>query len=239
MKKIPIPILSVAATAAIVVTACGTPRTIRDVGPSSFTTLSSPSTTCTQPPGAPPCPGGAGVWRPTNAETAVWAAKRFGADRIDVAAATVALDAGRPFLVGLPDGPEPACHTALLVPGDPAPWILNRSGAAPTAGMALSRDRDGYGCGRTRPRGVTTAVPVPNPPLNQAAKAAAQREGKPFLYGETSCDGSTTITSVVLPTGKSWTTNRAGEVPAEGIALSDVAYGSGCTADNPTTPKGN
>lgn len=52
-KSVPIPILSVAVTAAIVVTACGTPRTIRDVGPSSSSapaaqppTVSATDTTC-------------------------------------------------------------------------------------------------------------------------------------------------------------------------------------------------
>jgi len=90
MKKIliPIPILSALATAAIVTTACSTPPTIDDSGPSptfssellrgcddgtvlpgeaSANPCPSPSTACTQPPGAPPCSGGAGVYRPAAA----------------------------------------------------------------------------------------------------------------------------------------------------------------------------
>ncbi len=236
MKKIlvPIPILSVVATAALLTTACSTPRTIHDSGPSS----PSPAA-CTQAPGEAPCPGGAGVWRPTNAETAVWAAKKFGAERIDAAAARAALDDGRPFLVGLPDGGNAACHTALLVPNDPQVWILNRS-RTPTEGAPMSRETLQYGCdsGTVLP-GQLPNAPQPIYPLDTAARDAAAHAGVPFIYGKPACDGSTTITSVVLPTGKSWTTNRAGEVPAEGIALSDVAHGSGCTADNPTTPKGN
>ena len=50
---------------------------------------------------------------------------------LDATAARVALESGRPYLVGLPDGVSMACHSALLAPGDAAPWILNRS-AAPT-----------------------------------------------------------------------------------------------------------
>lgn len=142
LTKIPIPILAPLAAAAVALTACttSTPPTIHDSGPS-------PSAACTQAPGEAPCPGGAGVWRPTPAESAVAAAKRFGAEQLDTVAATAALESGRPVLVGLPDGAVPACHSALLVPGDPTPWILNRSGGASAAGDALSREGLAYGCG--------------------------------------------------------------------------------------------
>lgn len=137
------------AIAAIALTACSTPPVIHDSGPS-------PSAACTQAPGEAPCPGGAGVWRPTTAESAISAAKRFGAEQLDTAAATAALTAGRPFLVGLPDGGNDACHAALLVPGDPTPWILNRSGGATVEGVALSREKDQFGCdsGVERPTGT-------------------------------------------------------------------------------------
>lgn len=236
ITPIPIPLLSVIATAAIALTACSTPRTIHDTGPSS----PSPAA-CTQAPGEAPCPGGAGVWRPTNAETAVWAAKRFGAERIDAAAARAALESGRPFLVGLPDGGNDRCHSALLVPGDEKPWILNSSSIS-TAGHALSREQLQYGCdaGMALPGQVPNAS-QPIYPLDTAARDAAAKAGAPFLYGKP--DGTVAVchTVVVLPSSATWILNREGGAPVEGAALDreGLAYGCDSGVERPTTPKEN
>ncbi|SKG49849.1 Uncharacterised protein [Mycobacteroides abscessus subsp. massiliense] len=216
--KIPLTITAVAAALAAV-TVAGCTTAAPSPTPPTFSTL--------------PAPGGSPKIMPAAMVLANigW----LHADGLNVTAVGAALANGQPVLIGLGIGP---CHTALLVPSDSAPWIMNRSGAAPTEGVALSRDRDGYGCGRTRPGGVTTAAPALNPPLDTTARDAAAHAGVPFIYGKPACDG-TAITSVVLPTGKSWTSNRVGAAPAEGVVLSDVRHGTGCTADNPTTPKGN
>ncbi|WP_078321656.1 hypothetical protein [Mycobacteroides chelonae] len=223
MKKIPIPILSVMAAVAITVTACSVPPVIHDSGPS-------PSASCTQPPGAPPCPGGAGVWRPTTAETAVWAAKRFGAERIDAAAATAALESGRPFLVGLPNGGNPACHTALLVPGDPDVWILNRS-AVSSAGHAMSRETLQYGCdsGTTLPNQSPNAM-APNQPLDQPAARAAMAAKVPYIYGLPSGPEPACHTAVMLPGEVRWVLNRSGGPTVAGDALDRTYTEYACTS---------
>lgn len=207
--KIPISILGVMATAAIVTTACSVPQTMHDSGPSPAA--------CTQGPGAPPCPGGAGVWRPSNADSAIFAAQRFGAERIDTVAAHAALESGKPVLVGLPDGGNDACHTLLLVPGDVQPWILNTS-AVSSAGRAMDRTLLTYGCGAGM-KIPTPRVPVPVPvlPLDEAAKTEAAAAGKPFVYA--TCAGA----AVVLPDGAHggvWHLNRHGGATVTGETLS-------------------
>ncbi|MBX8687419.1 hypothetical protein GO011_08245 [Mycobacterium sp. 20091114027_K0903767] len=219
MKKIPIPLLSFAVTAAIITTACSMPPVIRDVGPSpSKSALSAPKTMPAE-----------------AAASAVAAAKRFGADKLDEAAATAALESGRPVLVGLPDGAVPACHSALLVPGDPAPWILNRSGAAPTEGTALNREILQYGCdsGVERPT-PRTAVPAPLTPLNQAAARAALERGVPYIWAIPNGPEAACHTGVMLPGYERWTLNRAGGAPVEGVALDRRFKGYGCSGRGET-----
>ncbi|SRX96091.1 hypothetical protein MSP7336_04366 [Mycobacterium shimoidei] len=86
--KIPVPALSILVTGSILATACSAPPLVRDTGPSpTFSNehlhscddgtvlpgeaaakpCPSPSPACTQPPGAQPCSGGAGVYRPAAA----------------------------------------------------------------------------------------------------------------------------------------------------------------------------
>lgn len=64
---------------------------------------------------------------------------------VDTAAQEDSAKAGVPFIYALPDGPHPACHSAVRLP-DGTEWVLNVSGAAPTAGMALSQTANAYGC---------------------------------------------------------------------------------------------
>jgi len=168
------------------------------------------------------------VWRPTVAESAIHAAKKFGAEQLDTAAAHAALTAGRPFLVGLPEGGNPACHAALLVPGDPKVWIVNRS-SMPSDGVALARETDQYGCdnGTTLSNQVLNA-PAPTPPLDEAAKAAAQRAGRPFLYALPDHSEPACHTAVVLPSGAAWFLNGSGGASAEGDALDRELLQFGC-----------
>jgi hypothetical protein len=61
---------------------------------------------------------------------------------------------GKPFIFGVPDGPQSACHTGLLLP-DGQVWVMNKSGAAPLAGIALDRTLETYGCSAVRLPGGT------------------------------------------------------------------------------------
>ncbi|WP_458317942.1 hypothetical protein [Mycolicibacterium brisbanense] len=205
-NKIPTLTAVAAALAAVTVAGC----TPSPTPPPTFSTLAAP---CTQAPGEPPCPSGAGVWRPSTAESAISAVKKFGAERLDATAARAALESGRPFLVGLPDGGVPTCHSALLLPGDPQVWILNRS-SMPTEGAALERMQYAYGCGAgmeiPTPR---VSVPAPPLPLDEAAKTEAAAAGKPFIYA--TCAGAT----VTLPDGGVWHLNRHGGATVTGETL--------------------
>lgn len=68
--------------------------------------------------------------------------------------AQAAMRNGMPFMFAAPSGGVAACHTGLLLPSGEV-WVMNRSGAAPTEGVALARDRDQYACGdRVRPGGA-------------------------------------------------------------------------------------
>lgn len=225
--KIPIPILSVAAFAAITVTACSAPPTMHDSGPSPSLVA------CTQPPGAPPCPGGAGVWRPSNADSAIFAAQRFGAERIDTVTAHAALEARRPVLVGLPDGGNDACHTLLLVPGDPKVWILNTS-AVSSAGRAMDRDLLQYGCTRAVMPGDAPVAPAPNPPLDQPAARAAMAAQVPYIWAFPNGPEAACHTGVMLPGLDRWTLNLPGGAPVEGAALDRTYKEYGCTGRGET-----
>ncbi|EUA41679.1 hypothetical protein I549_0214 [Mycobacterium avium subsp. avium 2285 (R)] len=131
------------------------------------------------------------------------------------------------MLVGLPDGPVEACHTALLVPGDPRPWFLNRD-AVPVTGTALETDYAQVGCsGRSVPASTTAAAPIA--PMDTAAAAAARREGKPFIYAIP--DGTNPVcNAAVIVDGEKWFLNRSGGPRAAGDALARIHDGYGCTA---------
>lgn len=161
------------------------------------------------------------------ADEAIRHAVGLGATGLDATAARVALESGRPYLVGLPDGVSMACHSALLAPGDAAPWILNRS-AAPTSGIALDRWLGEYGCGTGVVIGAPTTAAAPTAAMDATAAEAAQREGKPFIYAIP--DGANPVCNVaVLVAGKAWFLNRSGGPSAKGDALSQIQDGYGCT----------
>lgn len=67
--------------------------------------------------------------------------------KLDTAAQAAAEKAGVPFIYAMPSGGVAACHSAVRLP-DGTEWVLNVSGAAPTAGMALSQTVNAYGCGK-------------------------------------------------------------------------------------------
>lgn len=172
------------------------------------------------------------------ADEAIRHAVGLGATGLDATAARVALESGRPYLVGLPDGVSMACHSALLAPGDAAPWILNRS-AAPTSGIALDRWLNEYGCGTGMTIGASTTPSAPIAPMDTAAAEAAQREGKPFIYAIP--DGANPTCKVaVIVGGTEWFLNRSGGPSAKGDALSQIQDGYGCTAGEvvPGVPAG-
>lgn len=215
MKKSTITVGILAAAAAVTLTACS-PATDPVAAPSS---------------GAPSAarvgetiPGVDGVPTPPPAITAPTLASATGMDRT---AAEAALAAGRPYLVALPGGAEPACRTALLLPGDSQPWILNRS-AALAGGAVLERDLAQVGCsGRVTPGGTSAETPI-----DTAAAVTRAREAKaPVIYavagdGVTDCN-----TAVALPTGSVWFLNHSGGPTAAGKGMSDVQQLYGCRID--------
>ncbi|UQE74033.1 hypothetical protein MYK68_14995 [Gordonia sp. PP30] len=146
-----------------------------------------------------------------------------GMDRV---AAEAAIRAGRPYLVGLPDGASVACHAALLVPGDPSPWILNRD-AVPASGAAFETDYAQYGCsGRSVPDPNASA---PTAPLDTTATEAARSEGRPFIYAMPNGLNPVCNVGVRLADGTEWFLNRSTGPSAKGDALSLVQRGYGCT----------
>ena len=161
------------------------------------------------------------------ADEAIRHAVGLGATGLDATAARGALASGKPVLVGLPQGPVVACHTALLVPGDPRPWFLNRD-AVPVTGTALETDYAQVGCsGRSVPTSTTPSAPTAG--MDTAAAAAARREGKPFIYAIP--DGTNPVCNVaVIVDGEKWFLNRSGGPRAAGDALARIHDGYGCTA---------
>ncbi|SHP27438.1 Uncharacterised protein [Mycobacteroides abscessus subsp. abscessus] len=211
--KIPIPILSVAVTAAIVTTACSAPPVIHDSGPSPSKTIGSERK----------------IMPAEVASAAIAAAKRYGAEQLDTVSAHAALTDGRPVLVGLPDGDNPTCHSALLVPGDEQVWILNSSSIS-SAGHALSREQLQYGCGAGMEI-PTPRVPVPGPvlPLDQPAARAAMAAKVPYIYGLPSGPEPACHTAVMLPGEVRWVLNRSGGATVEGDALDRSFQEYGCS----------
>lgn len=68
---------------------------------------------------------------------------------VNVTAAGAAMKSGKPFAFGIPDGPQTACHSGLLLP-DGVVWVMNKSGAAPASGVALEKEMNAYGCSAVR-----------------------------------------------------------------------------------------
>ncbi|AMU49393.1 hypothetical protein [Mycobacteroides abscessus] len=162
----------------------------------------------------------------------------LGATGLDATAARAALESGRPYLVGLPDGASVACHTALLVPGSAAPWILNA--AIKAEGAALETDYAQVGCsGRSVPASTTPSAPIA--PMDTAAAEAAQREGKPFIYAIPNGTNPTCNVAVRLTDGTEWFLNRSTGPTKRGNELGRVQKQYGCTNGEvvPGVPAGN
>lgn len=95
----------------------------------------------------------------------------------------------------------------------------------------MSREQLQYGCdsGVEMPTSYALPAPVPNPPLDQAAKAKAVNAAVPFIYGLPDRPERACHTAVVLPNGDTWTLNRPGAAPVEGAALDRTVREYGCT----------
>ncbi|MBF9519502.1 hypothetical protein [Mycobacteroides chelonae] len=238
--KVPIPILSVVAVAAIAATACSVPPTIYDTGPSPAD--------CTQGPGEAPCPGGAGVWRPPDRPAVaayehqrILAAKREAEANaaagmppgVDRGLAEAAVKDGVPMVFELAAGSD-ACGQVLRLP-DRSLWSLDTGGAL-TRNTSLEQTLarwggalPGYAC---QPGAVTTV-----PPFDATAADAANHEGKPYRWRDP--DGCSE--SVRIP-GSNETFEVPDAVTVRGDALRTrqalVACGGGYGAPT-STPKGN
>ncbi|WP_174499484.1 hypothetical protein, partial [Mycobacteroides abscessus] len=122
--------------------------------------------------------------------------------QVDVPAAQAALDARAPFAFSIPDGPDAACHSAVVTP-DGTVWIMNRTGAAPSTGIALSSKFNEYGCtalgGSAAPAETPDGIGMDIPPAAdgptvpdlswlstqvwRGSAQAAMRTEKPFMFG--------------------------------------------------------
>lgn len=165
---------------------------------------------------------------------------------VDTAAAQAALSAGAPFAFAIPDGPDPACHTALVTP-DGRVWIMNRPGAAPSTGVALSTKVKEYGCTARSggawdetPDTVGTDIPTitdgPTVPdlrglstsVWRGAAQQAMRNGAPFLFGAPDGGVAACHTGLLMPDGDVWVMNKPGPAPVAGVALSERVKLYGC-----------
>lgn len=202
------------AAATMLTTACGAPTETRAASSSSSATAAS-----------------------SSAAEAIRHVVGIGAKNLDATAARRALESGRPVLVGLPQGPVEACHSALLVPGSAAPWILNTS--IKPEGSAFETDFAQVGCsGRSVP--ASTTAPAPAAGMDTAAAEAAAAQGRPFIYAIP--DGNTSDCNVaVIVGGEEWFLNHRGGARATGDALGRVQKQYGCTAGEvvPGVPAGN
>lgn len=221
--KIPIPILSAITVAAITVTACGTPPTTVDSGPS-------PSAACTQPPGAPPCPGGAAISRPTSAVA------DYEKTRLLAAAREMELNAA----AGLPSGVDRGLAEAATkdnvplvftlgglheVKGSSTDWLRlpDRSLWQLHTGGPLVRDTwfeqllAQYGGGLPAMSYATVRAPA----FDAAVADAAKREGKPYRW----TDGC----KVFVHTG-GWDFTLPEAAALRGEALRTSGSGVACTA---------
>ncbi|WP_018601050.1 hypothetical protein [Mycobacterium sp. 155] len=163
---------------------------------------------------------------------------------VDTVAARGALDHGAPFIFGIPDGPEPACHSAVVDPAGRV-WILNRVGAAPATGVALTDTVEEYGCtGVAMPPGTSIPAPAPAsaavhpagvPDLSRwstqvdlTAAGRAMKAGQPFMFAMPAGDTAACHSAALLPPGAVWVMNVSGPAPVAGVALSDVTAAYGC-----------
>ncbi|MBF6387101.1 hypothetical protein IU444_23530 [Nocardia farcinica] len=170
-------------------------------------------------------PSSPSVSATSAANEAIRHAVGLGAKGLDATAARGALESGKPVLVGLPDGPVEACHSALLVPGSAAPWILNTS--IKPEGAAFETDFAQVGCsGRSVP--ASTTAPAPTAAMDTTAAEAAKAKGRPFIYALP--DGLNSVCNVAVIVGdEEWFLNRSTGPSAKGDALSQIQRGYGCT----------
>lgn len=156
---------------------------------------------------------------------------------VDAVRYAAAMKAGVPYIYGIPDGPQSACHTGLVIPAGlsgAGEWIHNFGGAATVAGSPFTAGPGlaQYGCSFDRPpaekpsdgTGYANPGDVARPDLQE--KAAA--EGRPFFYAMPSGGVAACHSAVRLPDGSVWVMNVSGEAPVTGIALSKTVNAYGC-----------
>ncbi|SIJ93477.1 hypothetical protein [Mycobacteroides abscessus] len=235
MKKIPthIPLLSVITVTLIVTTACSTPPTVIDSGPSpSSATVAAPALAPQQ--------------IATN-DLPAW---------VDTVGARDAAASGQPFVFPERDegGQVSACRTYMRMP-DGAVWILNHPDTAPVGGTAFSPRRDLLGCGdrgfgldswetRRDAFAIAAAVPAPASPrpegvpdlswlstaVDQTAAQRAMRAGVPFAFAVPSGGVTACHSAVLMPDAAVWVLNEAGPVPIGGTPLDRTVKENGCSA---------
>lgn len=197
--------LALAAAAAVTLTAC-------DPGPAEQAAATSSAAASSE------------RWTPGDAPP--------NATGVDTIAYRGAVAADQPFVYGIVADPghgsTAICATGLVIPTGSAQgtWYLNRQGAAPTAGAALSRVMESVGdcSGDTLP-----SQRPDNSVLDTAAQAAAARDGVPYIYGIPDGPSAACHTGVRLPDGTGWVLNSPGAAPTTGMALSKTVNSYGCT----------
>ncbi|MDO3110480.1 hypothetical protein [Mycobacteroides abscessus] len=158
---------------------------------------------------------------------------------VDAQRYQAAMQQGRPYIYGIPDGPDSACHVGLVIPqglSGAGEWLLPDGGVAPVEGVAFTRGpwlaASGCSFDRLTPGGaVTPPTEYGNPgkgSLNPAAQAAAAAEGRPFFYALPSDADPACHSAVRLPDGQVWVMNTPGSAPVTGIALSKTVNAYGC-----------
>ncbi|WP_170092307.1 hypothetical protein [Mycobacteroides abscessus] len=219
-----------------------TKQYIAPVGVAALAAATMLTTSCGAPTETSAASSSSATAAPSSADEALRRVALYGAERMDRAAARAALEAGKPFLVGLPDGGVEACHSALLLPGDVRPWILNES-AVRVAGNALMAERlQTYGCGVSE-SAPPASIPAPatGTAMDTAAADAAAAQGRPFIYSIPDGTNPVCNVGVRLADGTEWFLNRSGGPRAAGDALARIQDGYGCTAGEvvPGVPAGN
>lgn len=165
---------------------------------------------------------------------------------VDTIGARDAAASGAPFIFAesTEGDTEVACHTMLRMP-DGAIWIMNRPGAAPVAGVAMSPRRDLYGCGNRgfswqtwdrlstvpRPHTPSPGTPAAHRPegvpdlawfsteVDLTAAGDSVKAGVPFIFAIPGGGVAACHTAVMLPDGKVWIMNKSGHAPLGGIPL--------------------
>lgn len=176
---------------------------------------------------------------------------------VDTTSAQAALDARVPFAFAIPDSGDPACHSAVIDPNGKV-WILNHSGAAPVAGVALDRTLKEYGCtargggGYETPGGISAPAPAPastaprpegvpdlswlSTRVDLTAAGQAMKSGRPFMFGAPDNGVAACHTGLLLRTGDVWVMNVIGAAPATGVALTKKADTYGCRGNGVVLP---